>query len=258
MSHKLYDITLYYYFENDALKKQFALRQNVVSALYVYFLDGYKPPKTTRISITLKDKEAKLNEPIHFGSILNADALIDRENFWAASVENQKQTILDTIHKTTLGCAAKLGWNKEIFNQAYTKVKEANYVFKVETNSKLSPDRKTKAKLEIEKLEEKTIIRSNFYNSEDKLLMTIKLFESFNHEMFYERLVRNFKWFNNKEFGVYLKNEELKIIGDISTAQSKTIIEPKQNSREAIEGILRYILYRNLETDKDIVEWANK
>ncbi len=258
MSHKLHDITLYYYFEQDEFKKRFTLKQNIVSALYVYFLKGHKPHKTTRISITLKEKGARVNEPIHHGSILNADALIDREEFWLESNDIQKQIILDTIHKTTLECADKLGWDKEIFNQAYIKVKEANFIFKVESDSKLSPNRKVKAKLEIEKIEEKTIVRSNFYDSEDKLLTSIKLFESFQHEMFYERLVRNFKWFNNNEFGVYSKTGELKIIADITTGQSKTIIEPKQNSREAIEGELRYTLYRDLKTEKDLVDWVNK
>lgn len=258
MSHKLQDITLYYYFENDEFRKRFTLRQNVVSALYVYFLNGYKPPKTTRISITLKDKGERLNEPIHHGSILNADALINREKFWTENNDNQKQIILETIHNTTLECANKFGWDNEVFNQAYIKVKEAEYVYKTETESKLSPDKRIKAKLEIEKIEEKTIISSNFYNAEDKLLTTIKLFESFQHEMFYGGLVKNFKWFNNSEFGVYSKTRELKIVGDINTGQSKTIIEPKENSKEVIEGELRYILYRDIKSDKDIVDWVNK
>ena len=130
MSHKLHEIALYYYFDNDELRKQFTLRQNVVTDLYVYFLNGYKPPKTTRISITLKDKSENINDSIHFGSILNADASFDRKTFWAESLANQRQIILDTMHWTILDCADKFNWDKGIFNQAYKKVKESGFVFK--------------------------------------------------------------------------------------------------------------------------------
>src|SRR5688572_16954405 len=112
MSQKLRDITLYYYFDNDELNKQFTVKQNLVSALYVHFLNGYKPAKTTRISITLKGIREHLNEPIHFGSILNVGATFDRQMFWTLDNVSQKLMILNTIYETVLNCADKLNWDK--------------------------------------------------------------------------------------------------------------------------------------------------
>jgi hypothetical protein len=258
MRHKLQDITLYYNFDNDEVKRRFSTRANVVSDLYVHFLEGYKPAKTSRISVTLKSEGMNLNEPVHFGSILNADAILNKEKFWQQNEAVQKEIILNTIHQTAIGCADKFKWDKEVFHRAYQKVKDADFIFKVETNAKLSPDKKLKAALAIEKTEEKTIISANFYDHAGKLLTTIPLFDSFQNEMFYGALVRNFQWFSNSEFGVCSKTRELKILGDFTTGQSKIVIEPDKNSREAIEGQLRYVLYRELKTHNDIVEWANK
>jgi hypothetical protein len=258
MSHKLQDITLYYNFDNDEVNKRFSHSMHVVSDLYVHFLDGYKPPKTSRISVTLKDKGASVNGPFHVGSILNVDAVIDKGEFWTWSDTIQKDLILNIIHQTALECADKFKWDKEIFYQAYKKVKEADFVFKVETNKKLSPNKKVKAALVIEKTEEKTIISANFYDIDGKPLTLIRLFDSFQSEMFYGALVRNFRWFGNNEFGVCSKTGELKILGDLTTGQSKIVIEHNRNSREAIEGQLRNVLYREFETYDDIVAWANK
>lgn len=77
MSHRLYDITLYYNGENDVAKR-FTLKQNVVSDLYVQYLKGYKPPKTSRISVQLGDEDYPGK---HFGSILGPTARFDKEQY---------------------------------------------------------------------------------------------------------------------------------------------------------------------------------
>ena len=75
MSHKLDDITLYYYPKDDTAKR-FAMKQNVVSDLYVNYLNGYKPPKTSRISVTLSNED---RIEFYFGSILTVNAFFDKD-----------------------------------------------------------------------------------------------------------------------------------------------------------------------------------
>ena len=50
---RLIDITLYEQFYPAEGQRQFQLRANHVSGLYLQCLRGYKPPKTTRISISM-------------------------------------------------------------------------------------------------------------------------------------------------------------------------------------------------------------
>ena len=78
MSHKLYDITLYYYSQTYN-EGDLAFRQNLVSDLYVLFLDNYKPKGTTRISVTLKDEDHITG---YAGSILCVYAYLNDDLSW--------------------------------------------------------------------------------------------------------------------------------------------------------------------------------
>ena len=258
MSHKLHDITLYYFDDAGDQSKRFTVRQNVVSDLYVHFLESYKPPKTTRISIMLKNPGEAINQTHYSGSIVIGDVSFDKTAFWNASADDQKRMILDVTHSFAIRCAGEFRWDKTVFNRAYQRVLDANYIFKTESRPKFSPDRRLKAALMIEKNEEKTVISASIYHSTGKKLTTIPLFESFQNEMFYGGLVKNFKWFSKHEFGVYSKAGQIKIIADLKTCTSRTSLEPKTTSREILEGQLRRILFADLKTQADIVAWMNR
>lgn len=115
MSHKLNDITLYYNPKGEIAKK-FTLRQNMVSDLYVQFLNKYKPKGTSRISVELTNED-KIRGC--FGSILLAGAKFDKEDYWKKSEIEQNMVILDTVHRIAILCADEYNWDKQVFQKAY-------------------------------------------------------------------------------------------------------------------------------------------
>lgn len=69
MGYGFYDITLYRQSENSN-NKDFAIRNNLISDLYIDFLNGYKPTGTTRISADIGTVDDVRG---YFGSILCVD-----------------------------------------------------------------------------------------------------------------------------------------------------------------------------------------
>ncbi|TGE20165.1 hypothetical protein [Hymenobacter elongatus] len=141
MSHKLYDIALYYE-PMDEQSTIFARRQNAISALYVYNLNGYKPQSTSRISVTLADKDLIIG--YMSSSVLSVYAHFDKFAYWQKSAEEQNLIIIDTIHRIALASAEKYNWNKEILEQAYQKTLAANFKY-AEGKIKISKDKKTQS-----------------------------------------------------------------------------------------------------------------
>ncbi|MEQ9264257.1 MAG: hypothetical protein RLN81_03500 [Balneolaceae bacterium] len=254
MSNKLDDITLYYYPKGDDAKK-FTMKQNVISDLYVQYLNGYKPPRTSRISVELSNEDFLRN---YSGSILTVNAKFDKEKYWELSSIEQNQYILDTTHRIALLCANEYQWDKDIFSQAYEKVKKANFKYEIEGKKKSSSDRKHKAAVLLMKNESYSTISVAFYDKSGKPIKTIELIKSFQHEMFYGSIIKKHKWFNNREFGLYTTNEELTIRASLDTDLSETSLNPKKSSIKELEGYLRRITYREFNDQKDIIEWMNK
>jgi len=253
MSRSIHDITLYYppHQEGDKL---FTQRQNLVSDLYVQYLNRYKPPKTSRISVHLSDND-KVGG--YFGSILSASVKFDIKKFWESSDIEKNRNILDAVHRISMLCAKEFDWDIKPFKIAYEKVIETNFVYGFESSIKLSRDKKHKASVLLEKDLEKSTISVVFYNSNNEKLKCVKILDSFQHIMFYGQLLNKHKWFNNEEFGLYTKGEELKIYASLKDDEPKTIIQPKNSDKDELEGYLRRITYRRLENENDIIKWMN-
>jgi len=111
MSYKLYDITLYYSAETHK-EKEFTIRQNLVSDLYVSFLNNYKPKGTTRVSVTLKNEDHIVG---YYGSILSVYAYFNEAAYWSSTAIEQNQIMLDTVHRIAILCADKYNWDKTVF-----------------------------------------------------------------------------------------------------------------------------------------------
>lgn len=243
MSHKLYDITLYYYSQTYN-EGDLAFRQNLVSDLYVLFLDNYKPKGTTRISVTLKDEDYVTG---YFGSILSVYAYFDEVKYWGSNTDEQNRIILNTVHRIAILCADKFGWDKSVFQNAYKKVLASGFVYKQEQKRKFSKDRNHQASLLIEKDGRHTITSVLFYDKKGNLLKTIELLKSLHNSWFHEGITKNNKWFSNSEFGIYIKKEELVIKVSLDHLNKEIIISPKINSREKLEGYLERITYTEYE-----------
>lgn len=254
MSHQLYDITLYYYGDEE-ITKRFTMKQNVVSDLYVKYLEGYKPPKTTRISVRLGNAD---DPGRHFGSILGPTAQFDSEKFWGLGNAEQNRMILDTIHRVALLCANHFGWNEAPFEKAYTKVLSTDFKYCLDADRKISRDRRHSATIRIKKNEEYTTILAVFFDSDQNMIKEVELLKSHQMEMFYGGLTRKYKWFGNREFGMYLDGEQIVIKASLDHNDPEIIVTPKWTEREILEGYLRRATYVEFNSHDDIVKWMNQ
>jgi hypothetical protein len=255
MSHKLTDITLYYYFEDDFSQK-FTLKQNVISDLYVQCLIGYKPPKTSRLSVELTDVEDRIIG--YFGSILSIKAQFNESTFWVLTDKEQNQEILNTIHRIALLCAEEYNWEKCVFQNAYDKVIQLDFKYEIQGKKKFAPDRKHKATIQLEKNEINSTISVVFYDKLGSKIKSVELLKSFQNAMFYGKIINKYKWFNNNEFGLYTKDEELVIKASLVENKCEVIINPKKNSLEEIQGYLRSVTFQEISNQDEIVKWVNQ
>ncbi|MES2379080.1 MAG: hypothetical protein V4553_20990 [Bacteroidota bacterium] len=247
MGYGFYDITLYGFGNKD-----FAYRNNLVSSLYIDFLDGYKPKGTTRMSVDIGDED-RINS--YFGSILSAEVAFNKERYSLSSPEDQNKIILDTIHRIAILSAEKHEWDKTIFQLAYKRVIESEFIYKKELKKKLSKDRKYRASIFLEKNGEFATISVNFYNANNNFLKSVELLRSFDDEWFYGRLISNNKWFDNLQFGMHSKNNEIIIQASVDRAESETIISPVNKTKEELEKFLRRITYLEFSNEDDFKKW---
>lgn len=255
MRYKLYDITLYYS-GSDEIAKKFARKQNLVSDLYIQYLYGYKPPKTTRISVRLGDTDEVRG---HFGnSILKAHAQFDNDKFWSLADKEQKMSILSTVHRIALLCAEKYDWDKDVFISAYNRVIDIDFKYEFRFRIKSSPNRQHKACLQLNKNEKFATLSVVFFDKSEHKIKEVELLKAPQHEMFYDIFLKMNKWFSNQDFGIYTKNEEIVIKASLDESESEIIIIPKKNSLEELEGTLRMITYKEFKSHADYVAWANK
>lgn len=252
MSYGFYDITLYCHSENS---KDLNIRNNLISDLYIDFLNGYKPKGTTRISVDIGNEDYIRG---YFGSILNVEAIFNEKEYWLSSPENQNKIILDTIHRIAIFCAEKYGWDKAVFDSAYNNVIECGFIYKKELKRKPSKDRKHQASLLLEKNGDSATISVNFYNPKGEFLKSVELLKSFHHAMHYKKVSTNNRWFNNLDFGIHLRDQEIIIKASLEKPGSETILKPVRNTLEELKGHLRLITYREFADRSDLVDWANQ
>jgi hypothetical protein len=255
MGYSFSDITLYYFSNNDSWEKEFTIRQNLVSNIYVDFFNGYKPKGTTRISITLENEDRIFG---FFGSILSLNTAFDKDKYWTKKPNEQNQIILDTIHRAVLLCADKYDWDKTVFELAYHKTIESGFIYKKELKRKLSKDKQHYASILIEKDGVVAIISVMFYDKANRFLKSTKLLTSFHYDVFHPEKIENNKWFNNREYGLYTKSKEVIIKASLDTSQAQIVITPDKTPIEELEGYVRKITYRKITSQSDWVVYVNQ
>ena len=94
---------------------------NFVSDLYVQKMNGYKPPKTTRITI----------QPFYYGiwdrtwkngSIVAIASYYRYDEYAALDKKGKYKYILDIIQVSTLQLSEEYHWDKIVFENAYKEV----------------------------------------------------------------------------------------------------------------------------------------
>ncbi|MBP9102860.1 MAG: hypothetical protein KBF82_03270 [Chitinophagaceae bacterium] len=175
--------------------------ENFVSDLYVQKMNGYKPPKTSRITIQPAFHDT-WNRTWKTGSIVATAPYFNYDEYAALNTKEKYKHILDLIQSATIPLSEEYGWDKEVFENAYKKVLDSDFQFKIDYPIKKSRDRKKAAKLIIEKTE---TVTSVFVDIEcNGSSNTHKLFDKKNawwYDCTYI-LARHNKWFDKDRFGI--------------------------------------------------------
>lgn len=174
---------------------------NFVSDLYVQNMNGYKPPKTTRITIQ-PDYHDVWHRTWRNGSIVAIAPFFSHGEFSSLNKIDKYKYILDLIQTATIQLSSEYEWDKEVFENAYQKTLDSNFVFKIEYPAKQSKDRKKSGVFYIIKTEKVTSAYVDIKIA--GLTITKMLFEkknSFWYDCVYY-LARYNKWFDNDKFGI--------------------------------------------------------
>lgn len=198
------DITLYtptsYKNDTPVYWEQTSL-QNFISDLYVQKMYGYKPPKTSRVSVQ-PAFHGIWNKPWKFGSIANVAPYFNFNDFNVLDKNGKYHYILDLIQRAMFELSDEYNWDKTVFDKAYNEVIKSDFKFKIDYPLKQSRDKKKKAKLFIEKNETITSVLINI--EANSLTQMIKLFDKKNiwwYDCVY-LLARHNKWFDTDKFGI--------------------------------------------------------
>ena len=181
--------------------------ENYVSDLYVRKMDGYKPPKTSRITIQPAFHET-WKRTWKNGSIVAIAPYFNYEDYSILERKEKYKYLLDLIQTATLQLSDEYQWDRTVFENAYKKVIEGNFEFKVAYPKKLSKDKKKIGQVLIEKTEKVTTLYLLFIIGSN--LKKVKLFENRNwfwYDSAYE-IAKNSKWLDNNTFGVYSKKTD--------------------------------------------------
>src|ERR1044072_9014044 len=91
---------------------------NFVSDLYVHEMNGYKPPKTSRITIQPAYHDI-WNRTWKNGSIIHIAPFFSLDHYTRLDRKRKYKYTLDLIQSATLPLSEEYGWDKTVFENAY-------------------------------------------------------------------------------------------------------------------------------------------
>lgn len=174
---------------------------NFVSDLYVQNMNGYKPPKTSRITIQpayhdIWDRTWKN------GSIVAISPFFSHDEFSSLTKSGKYKYILDLIQTATLQLSEEYQWDRAIFEAAYKRTLDSNFSFRIEYPNKQSKDRKKTGAFVITKTH--TITSAYVEINVNGIITAKKLFDK-NNSWWYDcvyYLAQYSRWFDNDRFGI--------------------------------------------------------
>jgi len=178
-----------------------------VSDLYVQKMYGYKPPKTSRITIEPHYHDI-WNRTWKYGSIVAIAPFYSHDEFSSLDKKGRYKYILDIIQVATLQLSEEYKWDKTVFERAYKEIIENDFEFKIVYPTKMSKDKKKVGQVVIEKTETITTLNLLFVIGND--IKKVELFHNRNwfwYDIAYE-MAKNSKWLDNNSFGVYSKKSD--------------------------------------------------
>jgi hypothetical protein len=205
----LTDITVYFDNEQEPWT-DLRYETNYISDMYHNRLNGYKPPKTGRICLHLRDKKI-FEKPSYFGAICSYDIEFDFAKYKAIEKKSDRyKFILDSVHKTILEIAKILNWDKEVFIKSYDSILGDDFKFIKVYPTKISRNKKAVGQITIEKTETKTILKLKINNGQ---CIETKLIEKKNWFWFDSgyQLADRMKWIDKNNFGYKSKKTDKEV-----------------------------------------------
>jgi hypothetical protein len=181
---------------------------NYVCDWYVQQMKGYKPPKTTRVSISPSFHGIWL-KPNRFGSIVNVAPRFDNEYYISLEKSEKYKYVLDVIHEAMLLGTEEFGWDRSVFDIAYQNVLESKFKFSLTYPGKFSRNRLSSAAFIVEKTD--TITSAFVEISHHGKKIKAKLFDKKNswcYDCIYY-LGKNSKWLDSDRFGFQHKKTQI-------------------------------------------------
>lgn len=183
---------------------------NFVSDLYVQNMNGYKPAKTSRITIQPAYHDI-WNRTWKTGSIVAIAPFFSHDEFSSLDKQGKYNYILNLIQTATTQLSEEYDWDRTVFENTYKKTLDSNFQFRIEYPSKQSRDRKKIGTFFISKTETVTsaYVNININGS----TTTKKLFDKENswwYDCVYY-LARHNKWFDNDRFGVVFGKDKINV-----------------------------------------------
>lgn len=204
MGRPLHDITIYYHgtlIKNTPEDQEFHRTLNYISDFYHNSLDGYKPPKTSRITLHV-GPNISLAGPRYFGAICIYDKIFNEEEYLSLSKHGKYKYILDLLHFAVLELSETYGWDKSVFINSYNHIMASQFKFERFYPSKTSRDKKSTGQVLLTKSVDQSILSIQI-QSGGKTINKI-LFEKKNwfwDDMIYE-YSKTCKWLDNTKFGI--------------------------------------------------------
>lgn len=212
---------------------------NFVSDFYVQNMNGYKPPKTSRITIQPAYHDI-WNRTWKNGSIVAIAPFFSHDEFSSLNKSGKYKYILDLIQTATMQLSDEYKWDKEVFETAYKKTLDSNFNFRIEYPSKQSKDRKKSGVFVITKTETTTSAYVDI--NINGTTTTKKLFDKKNswwYDCIYY-LARHNKWFDNDRFGFGFGKGKI----DIWYSLDKNAVELYDNGQQVTEiDFRKYFLF---------------
>ena len=212
---------------------------NFVSDLYVQNMNGYKPPKTSRITIQPAYHDI-WNRTWKNGSIVAIAPFFSHDEFSSFEKPGKCKYILDVIQTATIQLSEEYQWDREVFEIAYKKTLDSNFIFRIEYPTKQSKDRKKRGSFVITKTE--SITSAYVDININGTIKTKKLFDKKNswwYDCVYY-LARYNKWFDNDKFGVGFGKGKI----DIWYSIDKNIVELYDGGQQVTEiDFRKYFLF---------------
>ncbi len=201
----------------------------------------FKGLRKVVIQLVDDSKVMKIYEPHKISPIASIFLSFDFDNYFAQSKQYRRKIILETLYDAIKEMCQKMNLDLLPFTIAYEKVKELNYENKfIYGKLTSSPNRKYKAGIEIEIIEEKAILSAVLNNGTEKS-QTIKFLETLPHQMFIYRLVHKGKWTSKDIYTVSDKSRQINFDILFKDNTSKIRFEPKTATIEDLQKALKSV-----------------